>query len=103
LRDLLDRNVVGSHPFVIGELACGSLQKRAEVISDLRSLPSATIARESEVFHLLEAHRLWNKGLGWIDMHLLTSALISGWALWTVDSSLSDAIRILKLRRPSKP
>jgi predicted nucleic acid-binding protein len=101
LESMLNQNLVGMHPFILGELACGSLHKRGEVIAYLRSLPSATVARESEVFHLLKAHRLWSKGLGWVDMHLLTAALISGWALWTADASLAAAIDAIKGKRPS--
>ena len=101
LGDLLEQNLVGLHPFIIGELACGGLHKRGEVISSLRSLPLALVAKDTEVHHLLESHRLWSRGLGWIDMHLLTSALISGWALWTADAPLSATVNVLKLKRPS--
>jgi predicted nucleic acid-binding protein len=83
LEDILNQKLVGTHPFIIGELACGALRKRGAVIAQLKSLPAAPVARESEVLHLLESHRLWSKGLGWIDMHLLTAALISGWTFWT--------------------
>src|SRR5436190_24272110 len=92
LRNLLDQNLVGTHPFVVGELACRSLTKRGEVISNLRALPSVLVAKDSEVHHLLESHRFWSKGLGWIDMHLLTSALISGWSMWTADAALSSVM-----------
>jgi predicted nucleic acid-binding protein len=101
LLNLLDQNLVGTHPFVIGELACGSLHKRGEVISHLRSLPLASVARDSEVHYLLDSNRLWSKGLGWVDLHLLTSALLSGWAFWSADAALAAAIRALKLRKPS--
>jgi predicted nucleic acid-binding protein len=100
LEDLLEQNLVGMHPLIIGELACGSLRKRGAVISSLRSLPLALVAKDTEVHHLVESHRLWSRGLGWIDMHLLTSALISGWALWTADAPLSAAVNVLDLKRP---
>jgi predicted nucleic acid-binding protein len=103
LENLLEQNLVGLHPFIIGELACGSLRERGEVIAWLKRLPSAPIARESEVLHMLESNRLWSKGLGWMDMHLLAAAMISGWTLWTADASLAAAIAALRLPgRPAK-
>jgi predicted nucleic acid-binding protein len=96
LENMLNQNMVGTHPFIIGELACGSLQKRGEVVAQMRSLPSATVAQDAEVHRLLESHRLWSKGLGWIDLHLLAAALLSGWALWTADTSLAAATTAIR-------
>jgi hypothetical protein len=77
-----------THPFVIGEIACGNLGKRAVILSSLRQLPHATMASHDEVLHLLEQHRLWGRGTGWIDAHLLASALLTGCRLWTADRRL---------------
>ena len=62
------------HPFVIGELAAGSTKNRGTQLGELALLPQAPIAKEDEVHRLLESHRLWSTGLGWVDLHLLTAA-----------------------------
>jgi predicted nucleic acid-binding protein len=79
------------HPFVSGELACGNLKDRANILSDLHALPSANPASNAEVMRLIEDRRLWGRGLGWIDAHLLASALLSKAGLWTLDSKLAKA------------
>ena len=88
LRSLLQDNQVLCHPFVIGELACGNLHNRNEILHLLEALPGAPVADHSEVLHLINAHRLYGHGLGWIDVHLLASALITGCELWTSDRLL---------------
>jgi len=88
LEDLLSSGDVTIHPFVIGELACGNLSNREEILSLLSALPTVKLATHSEVLHLVEKHGLSGRGLGWIDVHLLASALLSGVALWTVDRRL---------------
>lgn len=99
LADLLESEQVATHPFVIGELACGRITRREEVLSCLAALPRATEASSAEVLHLLEKRRLPGKGLGWIDVHLLTSALIDGLGFWTRDRRLADAARGLGVPR----
>jgi predicted nucleic acid-binding protein len=84
---LLDGEVV-CHPFVIGELACGNLKNRADILLLLQSLPVATQAAHEEVMRFLEDHRLMGKGLGYIDVHLMASALLTGAPIWTLDKSL---------------
>jgi hypothetical protein len=96
--DLIERlseGLVVIHPFVMGELACGSLKNRSAILSYLRGLPRAPLASNSEVFSMVESRRLWGRGLGWIDVHLLASALLSGCRLWTLDKRLSTAAREL--------
>jgi predicted nucleic acid-binding protein len=88
---LLDDGLAGIHPFVIGELAAGNLRNRPATLADLQALPQARMATEAEVHHLLDRHRLWGMGLGWIDLHLLASALLSGWSLLTADRPLRQA------------
>jgi len=87
----LAEGLVLMHPFVLGELACGNLRKRAEILSDLQALPSARAASTAEVLELIESRRLWGRGLGWIDVHLLASALLSHCKFWTLDKRLSTA------------
>jgi len=85
------------HPFVLGELACGSLKNRAEILSDLQELPSAMLASTTEALRLVEDRRLWGRGLGWIDVHLLASALLSDCGFWTLDKRLGHAAAALGL------
>jgi len=87
------------HPFVSGELACGNMKDRNSILADLHELPSAELASTNEVLNLIEDRRLWGRGLGWIDMHLLASALLSHCALWTLDRRLGEAAAELELIR----
>jgi predicted nucleic acid-binding protein len=91
LRALLDRGEVLCHPFIIGELACGSIANRTEVLELLRALPQSTIAEHDEAMHFLHKRRLYGRGLGWIDLHLLASASLSNVRLWTTDRALKRA------------
>jgi len=88
LQDLLDEERVIMHPAVIGELACGNIRNRSKIFHLLSTLPSAGIATNHEVLHLIETHKLYGRGIGWGDAHILASALISGCALWTHDKKL---------------
>lgn len=97
LADLLSDGRVVLHPFVAGELACGNLKKRGSVLSDLAALPMATRASEAEVIRLVEDRKLWGRGLGWIDAHLIASALLSHCRLWTFDKRLAAAVSELGL------
>ena len=100
LSRLLNDGLIQMHPFVLGELACGNLNRRAEILSYLATLPEAPRARDSEVMNLLELRKLWGQGLGWIDAHLLASALIARTALWTLDRRLNEAASRLELNWP---
>jgi predicted nucleic acid-binding protein len=91
LIEQLEEGAVLCHPFVVGELACGNLQKRSEILDLLQALPEAIVADQNEVLHLLQEWRLFGRGLGWIDAHLLASARLSGCPLWTLDKSLAKA------------
>jgi predicted nucleic acid-binding protein len=88
LRDLLSEGVVITHPFVVGELACGNLTHRMSILSDLNALPIAISATHDEVLRLVEDRKLWDQGVGWIDAHLMASALISKCRFWTLDRRL---------------
>ena len=93
---LLEGHVV-THPFVIGELACGAMRQRDEVLGLLSALPAARVATHAEALALVDAHRLAGSGVGWIDVHLLASARLSHLRLWTRDQRLSAAARRLKV------
>ena len=73
------------HTHIVGELACGNIKNRDEILTLLYALPRALQAEDSEVFHLLKAESLYGRGVGWIDAHLLASARITGCGLWTLD------------------
>ena len=91
LRSLLYNEQVLCHPFVVGELACGTLHNRQEILSTLRALPEARVAEQEEVLRFLEARHLYGRGLGWVDAHLLASTLLTGCRLWTLDQPLRKA------------
>jgi predicted nucleic acid-binding protein len=97
LSELLEAGQVWVHPFVIGELACGSLSQRGKVLTLLSALPGAPEAEHDEVMDFIEAHALYSKGLGWIDIHLLRSAQIVQLPFWTLDKRLALAARELGL------
>jgi len=91
LERVLTEGDVACHPFIIGELACGRLGNRTEILSLLQSLPRAAQPDDEEVLHFIDAHRLAGKGLGYIDVHLLAASLLSRLALWTFDQPLRRA------------
>ena len=91
LRTLLLDGRVFCHPFVIGELACGMLRNRSAILTMLRDLPAAHLLHHDEVLSFLEMRRLYGRGIGWVDAHLLASSLLSGCALWTFDEPLRRA------------
>ena len=76
------------HPWVIGELACGNLRNRADVLELLQGLPAAVVASDSEVLLLIEREQLMGRGIGYVDAHLLASAKLSHCQLWTQDRRL---------------
>jgi predicted nucleic acid-binding protein len=86
------------HPFVLGELACGNLKNRGEVLRLLGDLPAAPTATEHEALGLIERRALMGRGIGYIDVHLLASAALAdvGW-LWTRDRRLAAVAADLEL------
>jgi len=92
------------HPLVIGELATGNLRARAQILTDLRALPAASEASFPECLHFLESRKLYGKGIGWIDIQLLASAVLGSFRLWSSDKRLRDAARSLGFAfDPKKP
>ena len=77
LSRLLERSLVMTHPFIVGELALGNLANRDRVLQYLRNLPATRVASGNEVLHLVENQHLMGRGIGWVDAHLLASALLS--------------------------
>lgn len=96
----LSEGQVLCHPFIIGELACGNLKNRSDILSLLRTLPGVRSAEDDEVLQFIEKRRLMGKGLGYIDAHLLASSFLSHVPLWTLDKRLGDAAATLGVRYP---
>lgn len=99
LAALLESGGVCCHRFVIGELACGALHNRTELLGLLGALPRSPLAAHDEVLSLVAERDLAGRGLGWIDVHLLASALIGHCRVWTLDKALEVAAIRLKLVR----
>ncbi len=97
LAERLEMAEVYCHPFVIGELACGDLSDRREVLSLLAALPQAPEVDHKEVLTFVELNRLNGSGIGWLDAHLLASARLAGVPIWTLDKPLAAAARELKM------
>ena len=93
---LMDAEVM-CHSFIIGELACGNLKNRDEIISLLQSLPMAPTIEFDEFLFFIDRNHLMGKGIGFVDVHLLASAQLTGVPLWTADKRLKSAANILEL------
>lgn len=91
LKQLLIDGEVATHPFVIGELACGNLKNRQEILTLLQFLPQSKLASQEEVLQFIEAHALMGLGMGLIDIHLLASARLSQITIWTLDKRLDTS------------
>jgi len=95
---LLEHNQVLMHPMIVGELACGNLHNRSQILSLFNNLPQATEATHDEALYLLGTHNLMGKGIGFVDLHLLASALLSkNTLLWTRDQRLHKLARSLSV------
>ena len=92
LAQLLEAGEVATHPMVLGELACGALVRRAEILRLLERLPGIPLAPDAVVMQSIESRRLWGKGIGWIDAHLLTASLLEQVPLWTLDRRLAKLV-----------
>lgn len=98
LSQALQSGAVLIHPFIIGELACGNLKDRDALLSLLGALPRAPLVDEQEVLFFISRQKLMGRGVGYIDIHLLASAVITGGAkLWTRDTRLHAMARELGL------
>ena len=97
---LLNSSLVLMHPHVSGELACGNLTNRAEVLHLLAALPQISVATDAEVQFFIEQRSLMGKGIGYIDAHLLAAVALDGSAkIWTRDKRLHKVAENLSLAR----
>ena len=94
--DLLERDLVCTHPFIIGELALGNFRLRAAVLDALPSLPHAIVADDAEVLSTIGQFQLFGRGIGYVDAHLLASARLTPETfVWTRDrrfAALADQL-----------
>lgn len=98
LQSALNRGEIMIHPWIVAELALGSLRDRARTLAILDLLPQVRIATATEVRHLIEARRLYNLGIGLTDAHLIASALLNpSTLLWTRDKQLRNVADALQL------
>ncbi len=96
LAALLNRNQVLMHPFVVGEIACGHLANRMMTLGLLQDLPMASLADTSEVTGFIDAFLLFGKGIGYVDIHLLASVVLSGdTRLWSREKRLISVAQSL--------
>ena len=96
MRMFLDNEQILAHPFVVAELALGSLHDRHKTLAELDRLPQVQVAQLLEVRHLIEAHSLYSRGIGFTDAHLIASCLMTrDVQLWTRDSRLASVAREL--------
>jgi predicted nucleic acid-binding protein len=99
----LEQGSVLMHPFVLGELACGNLKNRGEVLGLLGDLPAAPLATDPEALNYIERRALMGRGIGYVDVHLLASVALAGAArLWTRDKRLAAVAADLKLAYAEK-
>ena len=87
----LNTGSVACHPCIIGELACGNLKNRREILDLFQSLPSSPVVEPDELLVFIESNALMGKGLGYIDVHLLASTVLAEIVFWTDDKRLRRA------------
>jgi len=93
MRDQLQRGQIATHPLIVGELALGSLRQRTRTLALLDQLPHVVLAHTSEVRHMIETRRLYGRGLGLVDAHLIASAFLEpAVRLWTRDKQLRKVV-----------
>ena len=98
LANLLNDGRVLCHPLIVGELACGNFKDRSAILSFLQLLPMSIEAEHEEVLLCIENNRLMGKGLGYVDVHLITSAVLTGVFVWTLDKQLAQAADSLHVK-----
>ncbi|MDA8051981.1 MAG: type II toxin-antitoxin system VapC family toxin [Rhodospirillales bacterium] len=95
---LLNAGTVLAHPFVVGELALGHMRQREVLLTALSDLPHADVATDAEVLGFIDRHALLGRGIGYVDVHLLTAVrLTAGAELWTNDKRLHSVANDLGL------
>ena len=88
LAQLLERGHVVTHPIIFGELSCGNISQRGKLLSYLKNLPYASEASHAETTSFIDSHKTFGKGVGYMDLMILCSAILSAIPLWTLDKKL---------------
>ena len=91
----LNLGSVACHPFVIGEMAAGNLKNRTEILTLFQSLPATPVVEPDEYLEFVSTRKLMGKGLGFVDIHILASSVLSGIPLWTGDKRLAKSAKDL--------
>jgi predicted nucleic acid-binding protein len=91
LQFLLNEYEATTHPFVLGELACGNFKNRQEIFLLLSNLPTIEPISAEEYFVFIEKNKLFGLGLGFVDIHLLASSMIADCLIYTKDKNLYTA------------
>ncbi len=95
----LDAAQILIHPFIVGELALGSLRQRELILNSLQDLPKVQVADDKEILYFIDAETIFGLGLGYVDAHLLAATrLTPGTRLWTRDKRLAAAATRLRLQ-----
>jgi len=89
LGERLRRHEVVMHAFVVGELACGNFSNRKATMELLQQLRSVTVAEHDEVMTFIRSQKLYGRGVGYVDVHLLAGAAIDQCQFWTLDKRLN--------------
>ena len=97
LERLLNEGEVVTHPFIIGELACGSLRNREEILRLFKELPLLPVLELDEYLHFIDHNRITRFGVGFVDIHLIASVRLSSDFLWTFDKKLTMLAKKIKL------
>jgi predicted nucleic acid-binding protein len=97
LQLLLHDGEAAVHPFILGELACGNFKKRREIVRLLNDIPCIERVSDEEYYLFLEKKRLYGMGLGFFDIHLLASSVLSECTVYTKDGSLFRAAEALTI------
>ena len=97
LAPVLQANKVCGHAAIIGELACGNIGNRSEVLELLQALPRLAGASDDEALHFIDRHQMMGRDIGYIDAHLLAACALSGARLWSRDKRLVAFARALGL------
>jgi predicted nucleic acid-binding protein len=95
LDDLLSRDDVTGHDFVYGELLIGDRGGRRALLADYERMDRAPVVPHSDVVAFVRDRKLHGRGIGWIDVHLLASALVARLELWTTDPALATVAKEL--------
>ncbi len=100
LTSLLQTDLVCTHACIIGELACGNLDKREALLEMLQALPRVTAATDDEVLYFIGRHKIMGRGIGYIDAHLLAATAIHSAMILTRDKRLQEIAEELGLAYP---